>query len=509
MSYEDDIRREEARRRLQARLERNGTASTSQSSRRSRSSQGERSARRNRADEFGGYDDVYDQPARRSSTRESRNRDSYDSTRNRNRDSYDSTRSRSRDNSRGRTTTSSSSSPVLNVLSTIGSGLLTVAMAIGSFVARVATAIGRGWLALVERFGWKAVIATVIALALVIFLIVSGVRGCTSSGDSGSSSTASQSATAAATTASASSASASTASTGSSTTNASSSTASSSAASTSTTTENSAIANASNPVNAIQVSQPEIDQTEIDDAALVNILGDELADKLIAQTTSNNDAHWIAAHPDEYLEDGTIVRYKMLRLAANEPQAIPFVRDWPTKYCADGPDYSEDHSDESSNGVPRLYQWDKRWGYTEYSSTTFALTGCAPTSLAMVYQARTGDTSKSPYDMGAYANENGYATEFDGTDGSLFSYGSAGLGLSCSQIGGDAWSLTNALSNGQIVVVNVGPGDFTDSGHYFVATGLAADGSVMINDPFSAERSAKTWDANTIANQTRAMYAFA
>lgn len=261
-------------------------------------------------------------------------------------------------------------------------------------------------------------------------------------------------------------------------------------------------------MSAILAARPEIDQTAIDEESLTNILGDDLASQLLAQAKTNNDAHWIAAHPDEYLEDGTIVRYKMLRLAAMESEAVPFVREWPTQYCADGPDNSAPHTDKSSNGVPRLYQWDKRWGYTEYSSTTFALTGCAPTSLAMVYQARTGDTSKTPYDMGVYANENGFATEFDGTDGSLFSYGAAGLGLSCTELGIDSSALWQALSNGEIVVVNVGPGDFTDSGHYFVATGLADDGTVVINDPFSAVRSEKTWDIDTIINQTRALYAF-
>ena len=109
--------------------------------------------------------------------------------------------------------------------------------------------------------------------------------------------------------------------------------------------------------------------------------------------------------------------------------------------------------------------------------------------------------------MGVYAMENGYATQFDGTDGSLFTYGAAGLGLTGMIIDNNSASLTSALANGQLVVVNVGPGDFTDSGHYFVATGLAPDGSVMINDPFSAVRSEQTWDANTIASQTKVMYA--
>lgn len=459
MSYEDDIRREEARKRLEARRSRSEASHRAGSDRtRDRSSRNTSSSR----------------------TRERASQRDYTSQRDR------SERSRSRTSQRGSSNQSRerrqpASSPVSNVLSAIGSG-----------VVRVGSAIWNAYLNLVERFQWKTIIATVIVLLLLIFLLVSGIRGCLAGGSESSAPAQQASQSAAAT---------------------SSSQASSSASASSATSESGAshasTVSATSPVAAIAQTRPEIDETEIDETALDNILGTEFSQMLLEQAKSNNDAHWIAAHPDEYLEDGTIVRYKMLRLAAKEPQAIPFVRDWPEKYCADEPDYNEDHSDDSSNGVPRLYQWDKRWGYTEYSSTTFALTGCAPTSLAMVYQARTGDSSKSPYDMGVYANENGYATTYDGTDGSIFTYGAAGLGLTSSELAVDAYDLSLALANGQIVVVNVGPGDFTDSGHYFVATGLDGNGDVIINDPFSAERSAQTWSIDTIISQTKALYAFA
>lgn len=474
MSYEDDIRREEARRRLEERRRRNGTADVSRSTR--------------------------SRNARSSRTRDSSSGRTRDTYADRSRVSRGSANSRTTRRQRDPETNSRRSSSPARTQATPSraGGALSV---IGSGASRVGAVLWNAYLNLVERFRWKTIIATGIVFILLIVLIVSGIRGCISSADNGESSGSSASQSAAATSASESAASASTSSGSSAST--------SSTSTSSTSSRSSAASNAKNPVDAIRLSVPEIDESEIDEAALVNILDTEYANQLITQAESNNDAHWIASHPDEYLEDGTIVRYKMLRLAAKEPEAIPFVRDWPTKYCADEPDYNEDHTDEASNGVPRLYQWDKRWGYTEYSSTTFALTGCAPTAMAMVYQARTGDTSKSPYDMGVYAMENGYATQFDGTDGSLFTYGAAGLGLTGTIIGNDGASLTSALANGQLVVVNVGPGDFTDSGHYFVATGLAPDGSVMINDPFSAVRSEQTWDANTIASQTKVMYAIA
>lgn len=53
------------------------------------------------------------------------------------------------------------------------------------------------------------------------------------------------------------------------------------------------------------------------------------------------------------------------------------------------------------------------------------------------------------------------------------------------------------------------PGDFTETGHYVVAVGLDADGQVVVNDPFSAERSARAWPVETVAGQAIAFHAFA
>lgn len=251
----------------------------------------------------------------------------------------------------------------------------------------------------------------------------------------------------------------------------------------------------------------QLSEEEIDHDYIAIIIGAEFADMLIEEAQTNSEAFWIASHPDEYLEDGPTVRYKLLKLAAKEPEAVSFVREWPEKYCADEADYNEDRIDDSSNGVPRFYQWDKRWGYTEYSSTTFALTGCGPTTMAMVYQALTGDTSMDPYTMGVWCVDHGYATAYDGTDSAFFTDGAYELGLSSQQTGTDAYSITQALSSGKLVIANVGPGDFTEGGHYFVITGLNADGTVTINDPYSAVRSARSWDPELIAEQSKAIFA--
>lgn len=254
--------------------------------------------------------------------------------------------------------------------------------------------------------------------------------------------------------------------------------------------------------------QPEVEpeiQSPINEAALVSLLGDDLTASLVQAATTNEDTAWIAAHPDAYAVDGEDVQRKLLKLSAVEPEAVPFVRGFPDAYPAE----TATPSDTPSAGtVPRLYQWDIRWGYTVYSSTTFALTGCCPTSLSMVYQGLTGNGDLSPFDMGQRAREGGYETEYNGTDAFFLVNEAPSLGLSCEMISVDADALRGALSSGCIVICNVGAGDFTEGGHFFVITGANDDGTITINDPYSAERSNRSWDIDQVLSQTMALYAY-
>ena len=226
--------------------------------------------------------------------------------------------------------------------------------------------------------------------------------------------------------------------------------------------------------------QQQTQRDPIDEAKLKAVLGDDLAAQLVQAASASDDAAWIAAHPDAYAVDGEAVQRKLLKLAAVEPEAVPFVRTFPDAYPAES---ALGTDDPASGEVPRLYQWDQRWGSTVYSSTTFALTGCCPTSLSMVYQGLTGKGDLSPYDMGKRASDGGFETAFDGTDSSFLVSEAASLGLSCEALSVDAGSVRAALEGGAVLVCNVGPGDFTDNGHFFVVTGIDGDGNLRINDP--------------------------
>ena len=203
---------------------------------------------------------------------------------------------------------------------------------------------------------------------------------------------------------------------------------------------------------------------------------------------------------------GELYQLKMLELASEDPQAIDYVADFPQSYPQS---VGNVYSDAVQKGtVPDLKQWDERWGYVEYCGAAIGSTGCCPTSLSMVYMALTGKTDKTPADMAALATADGYAVDGEGTIGNFLPDEAAKLGLICNVFYPSAESLVWFLQNGFFVIVNVGPGDFTDSGHFFVARGVASDGSIQINDPYSSVNTAKTWDANAIANQSIMMYAF-
>lgn len=351
------------------------------------------------------------------------------------------------------------------------------------------------------------------------------------------------------------------------------------------------------------------DGAYVDEEELVEIMGEEDAAKLLAGLEGNADRYWIATHPEAYDLEGENVQEKLLRLAAEEDDAVKYVRDFPERYyfdedaneggfgpgkkkgsstataqgsvttqntaasedddeaqdasvtsasasqdsaassvSADAADASDstaaasasdasasadsastnsasaDSKGNSSNDVddegyptvktgtkdvPHIYQWDQQWGYAIYSSTAFGLTGCGPTALTIAYQGVTGKRDINPYEMGKIAFEMGYMSEFEGTDGNLMTGAAPQLGMDCEVIAATEESLIEALKRGLVVVDNMGDGYFSHyGGHYLVLTGLDDKGKIVMNDPYSAVNSRKTWDADFLLNETMCLYAF-
>lgn len=191
----------------------------------------------------------------------------------------------------------------------------------------------------------------------------------------------------------------------------------------------------------------------------------------------------------------------LISLLERNPETEEFVLEYPAREETDW-DLSEY---EDSAVVPLFLQWDRRWGYEEYGSDCIGITGCGPTCLAMVGYYLTGDDSFNPDAMAEFAEKNGYYEAGYGSSWTLISEGGIKLGLDVTEIPLVKKRMTDNLEVGNPIILAMGPGDFTTTGHYIVITGLE-DGMFRINDPNSRVNSEKLWSYEQIESQIRNLW---
>ncbi len=157
--------------------------------------------------------------------------------------------------------------------------------------------------------------------------------------------------------------------------------------------------------------------------------------------------------------------------------------------------------------IPQLYQWDERWGYTTYGTSNIAVSGCGPTCMAMVAAGLTNDPTITPAKTAAYGMENGYVDENNDTYWRYMKEAGANWNLSCYDAVLTEAQVRDELTAGKPIICTVGPGDFTQNGHFIVLTHYE-DGKVRVNDPFSQKNSSKEWVFADIADQIKAMWVY-
>lgn len=191
----------------------------------------------------------------------------------------------------------------------------------------------------------------------------------------------------------------------------------------------------------------------------------------------------------------------LISLLERNPETETFVLEYPTW------ENVEWNLDEyrNSESVPLFMQWDQRWGYERYGSDCIGITGCGPTCLAMVGYYLTGDESFNPKDVAAFAEKNGYYASGYGSSWTLISEGGVKLGLDVTEIPLVKKRMTDNLEVGNPIILAMGAGHFTSSGHYIVITGME-DGKFRVNDPNSAENSAKLWSYDEIESEVRNLW---
>ena len=157
-------------------------------------------------------------------------------------------------------------------------------------------------------------------------------------------------------------------------------------------------------------------------------------------------------------------------------------------------------------GVPLFLQWDLQWGYFDYGGNLLGLSGCGPTTLAMAAYYFTGDPDMNPLTLAQFALDNGYRQLGNGTLWSFMSEGARQLGLRSRSLGLSEQAMIDALANGELIICNMAPGQFTASGHYILLTGYE-NGSFTVNDCNSITRSQRSWTYDEICGEILALWA--
>lgn len=165
-------------------------------------------------------------------------------------------------------------------------------------------------------------------------------------------------------------------------------------------------------------------------------------------------------------------------------------------------------SDDLKKGeIPQLLQWDERWGHAAYGTGYIASCGCGPTALSMVISGLTGDATVTPVTVARYSERNGYIDENNNTYWELMSKGAEYWGISCTGGNTSEEFVARELKAGHPVICSMGPGDFTEKGHFIVLTKYK-NGKVKVNDPFSRKNSEKQWKYSKIKGQIKSLWVY-
>ena len=168
----------------------------------------------------------------------------------------------------------------------------------------------------------------------------------------------------------------------------------------------------------------------------------------------------------------------------------------------DGQEYLTGGSQE----IVYYNQTDEAWAEEKYGSDRLGGYGCGPAAMAMAVSSLT-ESGLDPAQMAQYCVDHGYWAKKRGSYLSMVPGVAEDFGLTCTPLlpeETDADLLTQHLLSGSLAVALMGPGHFTNGGHFIVLRGVTLDGSVLVADPASRERSLTTWDPELILEELSA-----
>ncbi|MEG2860464.1 MAG: C39 family peptidase, partial [Clostridia bacterium] len=145
---------------------------------------------------------------------------------------------------------------------------------------------------------------------------------------------------------------------------------------------------------------------------------------------------------------------------------------------------------EGGMPIPLLFQFDDKRAVCVFNGAkrSVSTSGCSVTCLSMLIAYLTDNTEQSPYTLFREACQKGL-------------YRGKGIGREAVQKIAETYhvlgtwrdltqeELVAVLKEGRPIIANMGPGYFTDAGHYVVLRGVTEDGMILVNDPNSKKNS--------------------
>lgn len=154
--------------------------------------------------------------------------------------------------------------------------------------------------------------------------------------------------------------------------------------------------------------------------------------------------------------------------------------------------------------LPYFNQGDEEWASLPFGADPIGPYGCGPTALAMAVSGLTGEYI-DPGEMAAWTAERGQSAYHSGSYLSIANVTAEGFGLDCVSLAdADADALVQTLSGGGVILALMGPGHFTNGGHFILLHGATLTGEILVADPNSRENSLTTWDPELLLSEASA-----
>lgn len=207
---------------------------------------------------------------------------------------------------------------------------------------------------------------------------------------------------------------------------------------------------------------------------------------------------------EEISQNASLYPDNMLEALANNPEMADYVAGYLSEKGSREKGLTEA---EKAKDFPLLMQWDPRWGYEPYGGSYIGLAGCGPTCMSMVLYALTGNEQLTPDYLAAYAMENNYFVQGQGTAWLFMEETPLLYGIRVIKPEATEYSMKAELDKGNVMICALKQGDFTAVGHFIMVYGYD-DMGFLVNDPNCAARSRRSWSFAEIGKQIRGIWAY-